>query len=108
MKKKAELLQTALKMMKRQLKGGGVELPDGSVGVMIDIDEALALVEALESLRWANMYSYSDPTKGRYIGTEHEKFESAFNAHRTAEFFPKMPKFETVGIIRLKPTEDEN
>jgi hypothetical protein len=101
MKKKAELLQTALKMMKRQLKGGGVELPTGEV-VVIDLDEARALAEALESLRWVAVYESDERNE---IGMEYVEFEDADYIGRLAE---GVDYLETVGIIRLKDENDEN
>ena len=99
--KKAELLQTALKMMKRQLKAGGVELPTGEV-VVLDLDEARALVEALESLWWVNLY---DNLKNqRILGNEHTAYNEAitigFKRNST-----DINYIETVGIIRLKSDE---
>ena len=72
------------------------------VRLSLESDEARALVEALESLRWVNLY---DNLKNqRILGNEHTAYNEAitigFKRNST-----DINYIETVGIIRLKDSQ---
>lgn len=100
--KKAELLKQALENITQAMRGYENMPGDYFFDVSFDIAEARALVEALEGLRWAAMYESDERNQ---IGREHTNFEDADYLGRLAE---GVDYIETVGILRLKDSQDEN
>ena len=105
MKKKAEFLKECLWTLKEGIKTEvefNIPLDENAKswrsedGILLSVREARALVEALESLQWANIYEGDNMNK---IGREFLDFETADYMGRLAEGFDYI---ETVGIIRLK------
>lgn len=86
--KKAEILQDLAVYMRDRV--------DNGFDITITDAEARALVEALESLRWVNIYS-SAPTTD-FAKTEWKTIDEALRAGETSN----LNYIETAGIIRLK------
>ena len=102
--KKAELLQKAIAATRQAID---IKPPTYGIGtdvICIDLDSARALVEALESLRWVNVF-YTNPQIPGELGVEHEKFSDAYQAHTDVQKIGLSIPFETVGIIRLKDSQ---
>lgn len=103
MKNKAESLQEIARYLRQVIsetdahnEGNGTSI---DVRLSLESDEARALVEALEGLRWANVYRRKN-SNNFYLGFEDDNLEAVINSRLPEENF-----FETVGIIRLKSDE---
>ncbi|MBK8706494.1 MAG: hypothetical protein IPN33_24975 [Saprospiraceae bacterium] len=101
MEKKAELLQGVAEELRAHLDAANLGIPLFR-NMEFTLEELRALVEALESLRWVNLY---DNLKNqRILGNEHTAYNEAitigFKRNST-----DINYIETVGIIRLKDSQ---
>lgn len=103
MKKKAELLKTIAEELRTHMDAANLGIPLFR-NMEFTLEELRVLVEALESLRWANLRVHP----ADYIKHGHTHFTSLGIFYKDAEQALRIGKeagLETIGVIELKDNE---